>query len=226
MKKIITLILMASMLVACGQTQPEAPVESEPTQEVETGATETETESTELTGVVKEFVEAWNAAGNEARTSIVLSEEGKTVLFHLADDATIDGAVNKCKKDAEKVGETIDLAGIKEYATTQKEANASFVASVAELFSTTTLEELEDATGLASSLAFKFEVSNPELLLDPEAITFVVYQDLHMEVTVAEEVSYYTLTQEAYDELTTIGATYLETLMGQPATCLVQNFKK
>ena len=212
MKKIITLILMASMLVACGQTSTEEPVETEPTVEVE--------------GVAGEFVAAWNAAGSEARTSIVLSEEGNTVLFHLVDDAAIDSAVNKCKKDAEKVGETIDLAGIKEYANAQKEANAAFVSSVAELFSTTTLETLEDASKLVSSLAFKFEVSNPELVLDPEAITFVVYQDLHMEVTMGEEVSYYTLTQEAYDQLTVIGATYLETLMGQSETCLVQNFQK
>ena len=187
MKKLITLILLSTMLVACGQTTTEQPEMSD-----------SET-----------FVEAWNGAANEARTVILFDEtSGKTILFHLINE------------------EAEVTEGCEENAAAILEANNQLITSVSELFANATLETIEDGDKLFSSLVYKFEVSDPEILLDPTAVTFIVYEDLHMEVTNHEVVTYYSLSQEDFDALKVIGDTYLEALYAQDSACLVQNFSK
>lgn len=200
MKKLITLILLSTMLVACGQT----------TEEPEMSDSEA-------------FVSAWNEAGNEARTVILYSEElSKTILFDIIDEENTAAAITAC---AEKDPEA-DFSEVETYTVTLNEANKALIENVANLFANANLEVIEEGEKLFSSLLYKFQISNPELVLDEEAISFIVYEDLHMEVTNKGVTTYYQLAQEDFDTLKAFGDEYLEVLLNQPVACLVQNFSK
>ena len=163
-----------------------------------------------------ELVNAWNSAAENGleKTAIAFSEDtGSTILFHIYEDAVIDEKASKCESDTE-------------YAEKIKAANAEFNAAAVDFLTNVTLEEIEDGEKLFSPLKYKFEVKDSEKLIDPEGIAFIFYEDLHVEVTYKEEVSYYAISEEDFASLKALSDTYLEILLGQPEACVVQDFVK
>lgn len=201
MKKLITLILLSTMLFACGGKTTEEPKLSDS----------------------EAFVSAWNNAGNAARTVILYSEDlSKTILFDIIDEENTAAAITACsEKDPEA-----DFSEVEAYTVTLNEANKTLIENVANLFANANLEVIEDGEKLFASLLYKFQISDPEIVLDENAISFIVYEDLHMEVTNKGVTTYYQLAQEDFDTLKAFGDEYLEVLLNQPVACLVQKFSK
>lgn len=213
MKKLIALFLMATMLVACGQeADTTEPVETET---VETESTETESNTESVSEEVQSFLDAWNNAANAERNVVLSTEDGSKLVLDLVDSEGTGDAIFKTKKAAEKVGETLDLTGIKEYAVSVEETNAQLVSTVADLAANSSATPVEEGAALSTGELDKFTVGETSL---------VIYDDLHIELVSGETVTSYVLAEADLETLNSVIVTLVEVLNGQPAECVLQSF--
>lgn len=162
------------------------------------------------------FVTRWNEAVSKERVVILTSTNlgnGERLLVKMLDDAAIDAEASKCE-DAT-------------YAEVVKEAAKTFVSEVASVMETIELTKLEATNGLSTFNTFKFELSNPELALDPEVISLIFYDDMHVKAKYNGVEELYSVDETAYNTLASIVETYADVIAAQNAqACSVQYFAK
>ena len=214
MKKFIALFLMATMLVACGQ-EADTTVPEETEETIETESAETESDVAVANEDVQSFLDAWNNAANAERNVVLTTAEGTKLVFDLVDSEGTGDAIFKTKKAAEKVGETLDLTGIKEYSVTVEETNAQLVKTVADLAFNSAATPVEEGSTLSTNELDKFTVGETSL---------IIYDDLHIEFVNGETVTSYILSETDLETLNTVITTLVEVFNGQPTECVLQNF--
>ena len=174
------------------------------------------TNTTDELSLNEAFVTRWNEAVSKERVVILTSANlgnGERLLVKMLDDATIDAEASKCE-DAT-------------YAEVVKEAAKTFVSEVASVMETIELTKLEATTRLSTFNTFKFELSNPELALDPEVISLIFYDDMHVKAKYNGVEELYSVDETTYNTLASIVEVYADVIAAQNAqACSVQYFAK